>query len=68
LIKQKDGSWTKTFHFDEGTILSYKITRGSWDKEALDDNGNIPQNSTLEVKGDETVTIKINKWKDNINK
>ena len=63
-IKQKDGSWIKTFHFAEGTILSYKITRGSWDNEALDDNGNVPQNSTLEIKKDETLTIKINKWKD----
>jgi hypothetical protein len=66
LIKQQDGSWTKTFPFAEGTILSYKITRGSWDKEALDDKGNVPQNSTLQVKADETITIKINKWKDNI--
>lgn len=64
LIKQKDNSWIKTFRFAEGTILSYKITRGSWDKEALDDNGNILQNSTLEVKADETITIKINRWKD----
>ena len=64
LVKQKDASWIKIFHFAEGTILSYKITRGSWDKEALDDNGTVPPNSTYEVKGDETITIKINRWKD----
>ena len=64
LIKQKDSSWIKTFHFAEGTIISYKITRGNWDKEALDDNGNVPQNYTFEVKGDEIITLKINKWKD----
>ena len=66
LIKQNDGGWTKTFHFAEGTILLYKITRGSWDNEALDDNGNVPPNSTLDVKVDETIIIKINKWKDQI--
>ena len=64
LIKQKDGSWLKTFHFAEETILSYKITRGSWDKEALNDDGNVPQNSTLKVKANEIITIKINGWKD----
>lgn len=64
LTKQNDNQWLKSFNFPEGTIFYYKITRGSWDKEALDTNGNIPQNSVYEVTGDSTITIKIGTWKD----
>jgi hypothetical protein len=64
LEKQADGSWTKTFSFSEGSILNYKITRGSWDKEALDANGNVPQNSFYEVRNDSTIIIEIKNWKD----
>ncbi|MDP3150518.1 MAG: carbohydrate-binding module family 20 domain-containing protein [Ignavibacteria bacterium] len=64
LIKQNDGSWTRKFIFAEGTILNYKITRGSWDTEALDEKGNVPPNSVLEVKGNEMIVINVKKWKD----
>lgn len=64
LEKQNDSCWTKQFNFPEGTILNYKITCGSWDKEALDENGNVPQNSVYEVKGNDEIIIKIDKWKD----
>ncbi len=66
LNKQNDGSWTKTFIFNEGTSISYKITRGSWDKEAVDKNGIIPQNLTLKVKNDSAIYMTIENWKDNI--
>ena len=64
LLKQNDGSWARKFNFAEGTILNYKITRGSWDTEALDEKGNVPPNSVIEVKGNETFVIYVNKWKD----
>lgn len=64
LSRQTDSSWTRKFSYPEGTILSYKITRGSWEKEALDVHGNVPQNSVLEVKKDSTIIIRIDKWKD----
>lgn len=64
--KQNDGTWCKEFTFSEGMIISYKITRGTWDKEALDNNGNVPGNSTYEVKQDDTIEIHIDKWKDQI--
>jgi hypothetical protein len=66
LEKRSDGSWEKEFVFPQGTILEYKITRGSWDKEALDANGNVPQNSVYEVKEDDIINIYVNKWKDDL--
>lgn len=63
MTKQNDGCWVKTISFAEGTILSYKITLGSWESETLDNNGNVPQNSVFEVSGDNTIYIKIDKWK-----
>lgn len=62
--KQADSIWVKTLCFNEGTNLSYKITRGSWDSEALDQNGNLPDNSSYEVKGDDTIIINVKSWKD----
>ncbi len=64
LTKQRNDTWVRKFNFPEGTILYYKITRGSWGMEALDEKGNVPPNSVYEVKDDDTITIKINKWKD----
>lgn len=67
LSKQPDGSWTRNFSFAEGTILTYKITRGSWENEALNSNGDVPPNSVYEVKNDDIVIIKIDNWKDQLN-
>jgi len=63
LEKESNGSWTKTFSFDQDTELQYKITLGSWATEAIDENGNVPQNSYLHVKNDTTVVIKVSGWK-----
>ncbi len=66
LEKAQNGHWQCTIPFAEGTVFSYKITRGSWDKEALDSNGNVPGNSMFEVKNDDTIRATINMWKDQI--
>lgn len=66
LSKQADGSWSRNFNFAEGIILTYKITRGSWEKEALNSNGDVPPNSVYEVKNDDIIIIKIDKWKDQL--
>ncbi len=68
LYRESDSVWSRQFLFPEGTIFSYKITRGSWEKEALDEFGNVPQNSMLEVTGDETILIRVSVWKDMMKK
>jgi len=64
LIKIKDYTWSKSFKFEIGKNLEYKFTKGSWAKEALNDDGSIPGNSILKVLSDTLVTIGIKKWKD----
>ena len=59
-----DGSWTRTFSFKVGDHLEYKFTRGSWDNEAVNAEGEVPRNSTLLVRNDTTVTVTIANWKD----
>ncbi len=36
--------WRETFEFENGTTLEFKFTKGSWGKEALNDDATIPQN------------------------
>jgi hypothetical protein len=63
LERQADGSWQKTLVFYEGTELDYKITLGSWEREALAENGSVPPNSYLLVTNDTTITIPVSVWK-----
>lgn len=57
-------TWEKTVKLNEGMILSFKITRGSWEAEQLGDNKNVPENSTLEVGRNSIVEIHAKYWKD----
>jgi predicted alpha/beta superfamily hydrolase len=66
LIETETGKWSKSFSFTLGKKLEFKITRGSWDKEALNDDGSIPYNYKLEVENDTTVTIYIKLWADQV--
>lgn len=59
--------WKKTFEFPKGMELAYKFTKGSWGKEALNDDATIPQNKRLKVNNDTLITFTINNWRDNFN-
>ena len=54
----------KSFYFKKGENIEYKITRGSWDNEAADENGRPFQNSVLQVRGDTTVVDTVLYWKE----
>ncbi len=58
------GSWSATVELPDGFRLEYKITRGSWNSEALTDDGRVPPNSLWEVAGDATLESEITLWKD----
>ena len=64
LNKMSDEKWSKKFIFNKGDQLEFKITRGSWQNEALNDDGSVPFNHNLEVKKDTTIEITINLWAD----
>jgi predicted alpha/beta superfamily hydrolase len=64
LNKIDDSTWTNIFTFDKNTNLEFKFTKGSWDNEALNDDGSIPVNRTFTVVNDTSLIIRINRWKD----
>jgi enterochelin esterase-like enzyme len=55
-------SWKIDLSFPKGKRLEYKYSLGTWTKEALNDKGMIPENSTLEVIKDTTVSTDVIKW------
>jgi predicted alpha/beta superfamily hydrolase len=64
LSEIESGKWQKEILFKKGKNLEYKITRGSWESEALNDDGSLPTNHKLNVEKDTIVRIKINLWAD----
>ena len=58
-----DGHWEKSIGVLKGTPLEYKFTLGSWETEALDEQGNSLPNFTLNVTKDSVITIVIPNWK-----
>lgn len=68
LVENKDGSWSKQFHFLDSTKIEFKVTRGSWDKQAVDPMGNDLPPFSLMVLNDTTVNIAIDYWKDTFHK
>jgi len=67
LEKQEDGSWARTFLLEDGRV-EYKITRGSWETEAVNTDGTVPGNAVLNVASNETVNITVANWRDVLRK
>ena len=61
-LKINDSTWSKSFKFGKGKNLEYKFTKGSWELEALDNDGLVPDNSFLQVIDDTIITTQIKKW------
>jgi len=59
-----DNKWQKKLHFSKGISLEFKFTRGSWQTEALNDDGSVPSNHRLKIINDTIVVYKINLWAD----
>jgi len=47
LDEVEKGKWVKSFSFPKGKKLEFKFSRGSWNKEALNDDGTVPPNYAL---------------------
>jgi CubicO group peptidase (beta-lactamase class C family) len=61
---QPDSSWSDTFRLEEGSLLEYRITRGTLASQAVGPNGRALPPALLEVKGDTALTIFVDNWKD----
>lgn len=64
LIKMNSKEYSVTIQIAKGTAVECKITKGSWDKEAVFSKGKIPGNITFTVNADTTVALTVPGWKD----
>lgn len=62
LNKINDTTWAKSFEVSKDQIIEFKFTKGSWDEEALDEDGKKSGNIILKVSADTTITFNINNW------
>ncbi len=65
LVRQPDGSWAGTVMLSAGKGYYFKVTRGHWWTEAIDERG--PQGGAYEfirASNDTTVKLEFSKWMD----
>ena len=62
LKKQSDNSWTRTFFFNEGEELKFKVTLGTWQTERLEADGSVPREYMYNVEKDSTLLINAAQW------
>lgn len=68
LNRVNDTTYSRSFKFSAGVNIEFKITRGSWDKEAVEADGTVPNNSFLRTNSDTVILIRIAGWKDKFQK
>lgn len=60
-----DSTWVQQVSLPTNTKVNFKITRGSYYKEALyNNNGQIPAATSLTLNNDTTITLKPSSWND----
>ena len=62
LERLNDNNWQILLELHQNDTIEYKFTRGSWDNEALADNGQVQPNHTLVAGTDTTITHQVTKW------
>lgn len=63
LTRMGENVWSGSAMLPVNDEVEYKITLGDWNSEALDDEGNIPNNFVLKPGGDVTVRHTVKAWK-----
>ncbi len=64
LTRDGDAVWSITRSVPRGYNLEFKVTRGSWDTEALYEPGRRPPNSSVVVHEDTVLTLRPIGWAD----
>jgi len=62
LNRVNDSTFVLLLEFDKPETLQFKFTKGSWANEALNDDGSLPNNTTVRLSQDTALTYTINKW------
>lgn len=63
-----EGKYALTLELASGSVLEYKLTRGSWRTVEVDEGGVEQENRRLAVFGSTTIQIEIPHWKDQASK
>jgi enterochelin esterase-like enzyme len=66
LVRENDSVWSLRGTFTAGSEIEFKITRGSWETEALYTPGVVPPNTVLTVARDTVVTLRPVGWADSV--
>ena len=64
LTREDDNRWIGSLVVPPEETVAYKITRGSWESEEVDEQGQVPQDKTIEPGPHRKVTHRISRWKD----
>lgn len=64
LEREADRLWCGSLTVTGGTPIEFKVTRGTWDSEALALDGSVPPNHELRPAQDQTVHVHVATWKD----
>ena len=64
LQKQSDSIWTTTILINTGDKIQFKVTKGSWENEAVTKDGWLFKNFEADIKSDTSIRINIPNWKD----
>lgn len=63
-----DSTWQTEIKLSINTNLEFKFTLGEWSSEALNDDKSVPQNHSVKIYSDTTLTYSINYWADQISR
>ncbi|MCF8241949.1 MAG: hypothetical protein K9J16_11225 [Melioribacteraceae bacterium] len=66
LTKSEENEWIGKLTFLKNISIEFKLTKGSWDKEALNEKKQIPKNHVLKLSSDTTFEITVEKWSDDV--
>lgn len=64
LTRMGENQWAGHAILPVSDAIEYKITRGSWDTEAVNEDGLVPGNHELKPGGDVTARHAVVTWKD----
>lgn len=64
LNRTNDSTFSREFKFEKGSSIEFKFTRGSWNSEAVNENGIVPSNNIVMAFNDTSIVYEINYWKD----
>ncbi|MCI0707613.1 MAG: histidine kinase [Ignavibacteriae bacterium] len=64
LNRVNESTWERSFSSPLGVRAEFKITRGSWNTQAVYEKGALPPNTVVEVQGDTVVELRPIAWSD----